>query len=403
MTNQSHSLSQWQLAPFHLGAAIGPMGGGVLAVLFAILMGAFDVDRATLSLAVPLYMFPYAALQLVSGGISDLTSRRASLLLGFGAYGAATLLSGLAPSFGVFLLGQALQGATNAFTTPILMATLGDVVAGPRLGRAMGFFSSANLAGAMAGPWIAGGLAEVSWRLVYVAIALLSWALMLWYFVWFRRHGDAVPQTARTHSIRADLANIARAVGLPVLLLASLAFFANGSMRGPVYLAGEFMADLWGTGVGAAGVILGLYGLAGLVTGPFAGLILEWLGLYRGTAAAMIGVALSLVVMALAPGALVFAAGNLLLGVTGIIAWTALNTLVLRAVPEHRGTAASIFGSAKFLAQGVAPVWFTPLYQSVGPRSIWGVAALLALALLAPLSALRGHAARREAGEPLHR
>lgn len=395
------SFSQWQLAPFHPGAAIGPMTSGALAVIFSILMGAFGVDRAALSLAVPVYMIPYAGVQLVSGGISDLTSRRSSLLLGFGSYGAATLLTGLAPTFPLFLLGQALLGTTNAFTTPILMATLGDIVPSERMGRTMGLFSSTNLAGAMIGPLLAGVLAGIHWRLIYVAVAAMSWALMLWYVVWFRRYGAAVPPRPRGAHLRADLSRMLRALGLPIVLLASLSFCANGATRGASYLFGDYLRDAWGTGVGTAGVILAMYGLAGLLAGPFAGAVIERAGVYRGIAGGMVGVAGALVVMMAATSPWSFAAGNFLLGVTGIVAWAALNTLAVEAVPEHRGTASSIFGSAKFLVQAIAPLWFTPLYQSVAPRSIFAVSALLAIALLAPLAWLHARRARKPAGTPV--
>lgn len=371
------------------------MSSGVFAVVFAILMGAFHVDRAALSLAVPVYMFPYAGIQLVSGSFSDLTSRRAAILLGFGSYGAANLLTAFAPNFALFLTSQALQGATNAFTTPILMATLGDVVPARSVGRTMGLFSSANLAGALAGPLLGGALAGVSWRAAYAAIAAISWALMVWYWVWFRRHGTIIARPPRALSLRADLARITQTVGFSVGILATLSFFANAAIRGPVYLGGEYLRDLWGTGAGPAGVILGLYGLAGLLAGPFSGHVIRRVGMYRAIAGSTAGVAVSLAIMTLAPSAQLFAAGNFLLGVSGINAWAALNTLVVSATPEHRGTASSVFGSAKFLAQAVAPIWFTPLYQHAGPRSIFGLSALLALAVLPPLAAFRVIIARK--------
>jgi MFS transporter, ACDE family, multidrug resistance protein len=384
------TLSQWQIAPFHLGAAIGPMGGGALPIIFAILMGAFDVDRATLSLALPAYMFPYAAVQLISGSISDLTSRRASILVGFTTYGACTMMAALSWSFEVFLISQVLQGATNAFTTPLLMATLGDVMPSERTGRTMGMFSTLNMAGQSGAPLLAGLLAGTSWRLVYVVVALIAWSLAIWYFAWFRKYGHLVPARPRAATFRADLGRIWQAVGLTLILLATLSFLANGSMRGPSYLFAEFMRDTWGTGVGFSGVALGLYGIAGLILGPLAGLAIEKTGIFKGAAISMSGIAVALVLLGQAPGEYWFAAGNFLLGAFGIAAWASLNTLVVQAMPTHRGTASSIFGSTKFLAQAVSPVWFTPLYENVDPAMIFYVAAVMAVLLLLPLAILRG-------------
>jgi MFS family permease len=389
VTTQRSSLTQWQLAPFHLGAAAGPFGSAGIPVFFSMLMQAFDVDRFTLSLAVPAYMLAYAAIQLVSGSISDLTSRRGSIVLGFSSYGAATLLCALAPNFSLFLVGQVLQGITNAFMTPILMATLGDVLPPRRYGRAMGIFSSTNIAGTMLGVLVAGAIASAGWRLYYALAAFLTWGLALWFVVWFRRYGQQDPVRHHAADRRRELAVIYRAFGLTVTLLASLSFLASGAMQGAQYLFGEALRDLWGMPPGETGLILAVNGLAGLFLGPAGGYLIERIGVYRGTALGTIGMALSLVLMGVAPSPLVFALGNALLGGFGIGTWAALNTLAIRAVPEIRGTVSSYVGSAKFLVRGIAPFWFTPLYELAGPRSIFFASALLAALLLLPLITLR--------------
>jgi MFS transporter, ACDE family, multidrug resistance protein len=400
VSQRTTALSQWQIAPFHLGAAIGPMGSGAFPIIFAILMGAFDVDRATLSLALPAYMFPYALVQIVSGSISDLTSRRSSILLGFGTYGGFTMLAGFAPNFEVFIFSQVMQGTTNAFMTPILMATLGDVMPRERTGRTMGLFSTLNMSGMMAAPLLAGILAGFSWRFVYITVGLIAWGLTVWYFLWFRTYGNRVPQRPRGATLGADIRKIGQAFGATLLLLASLSFLANGSMRGPAYLFAEFMRDSWGSSVGYAGVALGMYGFAALVVGPFSGLMIERVGVFWGAALSMIGVAASLVFLGMTPSPFWFAVGNFLLGAFGIAAWAALNTLVVGAMPSHRGTASSIFGSTKFLAQAISPVWFTPLYDTIDPSMIFYVAAMMAVLLLIPLLLLRGRVSPELAPAP---
>lgn len=387
-------LSQRDLVPFYLGVLSGPMGSGPVIVLFVVLMDAFGVGRGALSLAVTAYMIPFATVQLISGGISDLTSRRSSLLGGFGAFGAATIFAGLAPSFGLFLLAQALQGAANAFTTPLVLATLGDITHGRQLSRAVGLFSTANIAGFLAAPLVAGFLGGISWRAPYLAVGLYTWAFAAWYWFWFRRHGASVPPRPRSGSLGADSRRILRALGLTVALLAAISFCYSVATRGASYLFADYLQHRWGSSVEAAGVILATFGLGGLLLGPLSGDVITRIGLYRGAALSMLGVALSLILLALAPSPLAFAGANLLYGVAAVYAWTALNMLVVEAVPAHRGTVSSIFGAARFYAMGVAPLWFTPLYQSLGARSIYPISAVFALALLPPLLRLRGHHAR---------
>jgi len=385
---QASDFSTWQLLPFYLGGLSGPMGGGVVPVLFAVLMGAFGVDRSVLSLAVPAYMLPYAVVQLVSGGISDLTSRRTSLIIGFGGFGIATVLAGLAPNFQIFLLINVVQGAMNAFTSPLLMATLGDIVPAPRMSRTMGFLNTANLSGTMLAPLLGGLLGDVTWRLPYLVFGLSNFLLLAWIMLWFQRHGRAVPSSHRGKSLRADLRAMAAALGVQMVLLALLSFIASNAIRGPNYLFADYLGEQWGLSVASAGLILATYGLAGVLLGPFSGYLIERFGVFRGVASSMIGVALSLIIMGLAPTWPVYVIGNFLLGATSIVAWTGLATLAVNLAPSHRGTASSLFGSARFLALAVCPLWFTPLYQSVAMSAIFYASATFAIALLVPLTVL---------------
>jgi MFS family permease len=177
-------------------------------------------------------------------------------------------------------------------------------------------------------------------------------------------------------------------------MLAALSFLASNAIRGAVYLFADYLDQSWSIGVSSAGLILSTYGLAGLIVGPFSGFIMERFGIFRGVGASMLGVAASLVLMGVAPSALWFTTGNFLLGATSILAWTGLSTLAVNLAPLHRGAASSLFGSARFLAMAVSPLWFTTLYQSVSMSSIYYASALSAVLLLLPLGFLRSYRSR---------
>ena len=68
----------------------------------------------------------------------------------------ASALCALSPTIEVFLAGRVLQGACNAFTTPLLLAGLGDHTPGKRLGRALGLFAAMQAAGQSFSPLITG-------------------------------------------------------------------------------------------------------------------------------------------------------------------------------------------------------------------------------------------------------
>ncbi len=193
----------------------------------------------------------------------------------------------------------------------------------------------------------------------------------------------------RASSLRDDLREMSAALGMRIIWLAALSFLASNAIRGAVYLFADYLGESWNISVSTAGLILSTYGLAGLLIGPFSGFVMERFGMFRAIAASMVGVALSLVLMGASPNAAGFVAGNFLLGASSIMAWTGLSTLAVNLAPRHRGTASSLFGSARFLAMAVSPLWFTPLYQSVANASIFFVAASSAILLLLPLVLLR--------------
>lgn len=381
--------SQWNLAPFHLGSFIGPYNGGGFPIVFPILQGVFHVDRAALSAIVPAYFATFGLCQFFSGTISDLTSRRTVILLGFTTFGLAASTCALAPNLPVFLLGCILLGITNAFTTPILLATLGDALPNERLARTIAFFSAANQSGHLLGPLVAGVLAGWSWRWFFVSVAVLSWLSGFWLLRWFDRYGVAVPPRPPLVSLRRSLSELVQALNRSVLRVVLLAFFANAAIMGTAYLLGQTLKDLWNLDYGTIGLIVSLYGLGAILFGPVTGWLLGRWSLQRSAVVGILWVSLMIAVMALAPEPLVFAAGYLGLGLAAMLTWTTFSTLAVQAAPTHRGTASAYFLGARFLVQGVAPALYTPLYGVLGPRGMLGAAAALALATLAPLHLLR--------------
>lgn len=393
-------VSQWSLAPFHLGSLIGPYNGGGFPIVFPILQGVFHVDRGTLSIIVPAYFVTFGLCQFFSGTISDLTSRRGTILVGFATFGLAALLCALAPNLPVFVLGCILLGITNAFTTPILLATLGDTLPPQRLPRTVAVFSAANQSGHLLGPLVAGFLAGWSWRLFFVSVALLSWIAGGWLFVWFRRFGQAVPDRPRAVSLRASLRELAQALNRSVAQVVVLAFLTNAAVMGTAYLLGQTLRDLWQLDYATIGIIVSLYGLGAILFGPPAGYLLERVDLQASSTIGLLAVSLSIATMALAPHPWVFAAAYLALGLAAMLTWTAFSTLAVQAAPTHRGTASAYFLGARFLVQGLAPALYTPTYGTLGPRAVFLLSAALALSALVPLRILRPQQTRTSPPAP---
>jgi MFS family permease len=364
---------------FYAGAALGPFAGGVIGVVIPALRAELAADLAALSWSIPAYMIPFAALQLISGAVSDATSRRLALGIGFLGFAVSSAVCGLAPDVPWFLVGRFGQGAANAFTTAVLTAALADMVPRERLGRAIGVFSSVNVGGSFAAPLVGGLLAALDWRLVYAVVALISALLWLLYDRWLR----ALPRGSGFVRPRVGEL-VAAAVERRLLALGGLALLANFALGGSSYLWPTYLHDRWALGLAEAGAISSAFGLAGALAAPAAGRWCDRRGpLLVVSAAAGLG-ALGGLALALAPSPALFLAALVVQGIAHGGLWTAVSSAVMFTVPDprHRGTAASVNSTFKFGGTALAPAAYTPAY-AVGSGLVFGLSAAAALVLAA--------------------
>jgi MFS family permease len=354
--------------PLHLGGFIGPFGGAVLAVLVPELRDAFGATTSQIALAVPAYLVPFALLQVVSGTFGERFGRRRTVQGAYLAYAVASVATALAPTIGVFLAGRALQGAANAFTTPLVMAALADIVPRERLGRTIGTFAGVQAAGVSFAPLLGGLAAAVSWRLAFFAPAAVSMGLML------MPPKDPVATAAETPSLRALLnRRMAR------LTAAACAGYLG--LTGLPFLVSIRIDDAFDLASSPRGLILAAYGAAGFVLGNVAGRLVERVGGRRGAViGAIVGAAfVALIGIADSPLllALVWTAG----GAASALLWAGLNTIAVGSSETNRAGVVSAYQASKFVGAAAAPVVWLPLYHASAPL-VFGCAALVTLAVI---------------------
>ena len=218
-----HSLGRLRTTtfPLYAGGFLGPFGGAMLVALIPTVAAGLDTSVGLVAAAITAYMVPFAALQLVSGTIGERLGGARVVRAGYLGFGAAALVCAASPEIWSFMAGRALMGASNAFLTPILLAALSEAVPARVLGRSVGTFAAVQVAGLTLAPALGGALGEISWRLAFALVALVSFTLAL--------HGLTVGQASgsREASLR-DLAN--RWIGLVSLTAAAgyLGFTAIG-------------------------------------------------------------------------------------------------------------------------------------------------------------------------------
>ena len=131
------------------------------------------------------YGLTFSALLIAVTRLGDRIGRRRMFSAGVALFVAASVACGAAPSVELLVGARLAQGVAGAMVSPMVLALIGDVYAGPRLPRAIGIYSMVMGLAAATGQLIGGvlihlDLAGSGWRAIFwvnVPIGLVTLVL----------------------------------------------------------------------------------------------------------------------------------------------------------------------------------------------------------------------------------
>ncbi|GAA0941034.1 MFS transporter [Pseudonocardia zijingensis] len=340
----------------------------------------YGVAPGTASLSVTAYFLPFAAVMLFSGALGERWGRRRTVVLGYAGYVLASVACILATTFPLFLVARALQGAANAFTTPLLLSALGAAAAPGRLGRALGWFGSLQAAGQTSAPLIGGLAAEADWRFAFAGVAVVAAVLGV----------IGIPADEVDGREHQPLGRALRAAMRPAVLRIGLAAALGwGCLTGLSFMVALRLEEVFGIGAGPRGLVLTGAGIAGLLTARLVGGGVDRIGRRRSVlTGAGFGVLVVLAVGTL-PAVWAVVAAWAVSGVATQLMLVGVNAIVLGSELSSGG-AVSVVQSLRFGGGALSPVAFTPLYHADPLAGFVVPAALLAVGLPALLPRTRG-------------
>ena len=367
-------LDRLRLAALYAGGFLGPFGGGVTASMLPELGADLGLSPSGAAASLTAYLLPFALLMLVSGTLGQRWGARRTVRTAYVAYVVFSVLAAVAGVGWLFLGARALQGAANAFTTPLLLSALAAASPPERLGRSLGVFGSLQAAGQTFAPLVGGLAAELDWRLAFAGVAVVAALLAV-------AGLPADPEPGEDQR-RPRLRDAWRPAVLRLGLVAGLGW---GALGGLSFLVALRVEDAFTLGAGLRGALLTAFGVAGLLTarvvgagvdrvGP--GVLVRWGAVVGAVLVAAIGVLPSAIAVAAVWAAAGAAAQLLLVGV---------NALVLRGGADRSAGGVSVVQALRFLGASAAPAVFLAPYH-LSPVAGFGVAgALLAVsAVLVP-------------------
>jgi MFS family permease len=115
------------------------------------------------------YLLSLSALLILAGALNDYFGRRRMFAIGLVAFGATSLLCGLAPNIILLIVFRVLQGAAGAILVPGSLAIITSSFQGEEQGRAFGLWAGASAATTILGPFVGGILVDaISWRAAFL-------------------------------------------------------------------------------------------------------------------------------------------------------------------------------------------------------------------------------------------
>jgi DHA1 family multidrug resistance protein-like MFS transporter len=319
------------------------------------------------------------------GRLADRHGRKLMLIRSGIAIVVFTALMGLSGNVWFFFAMRALMGAFAGFAASSI-ALVASQAPERRLGYALGWLSTGQLVGALVGPIVGGGLADLSgsYRVPFFCTAVV--ALIATVMVWFAVHENFTPpkRVAGPRSVFGNLGMLTAASGLlPLFVVLLMAQFGVRTVQPVITL---FVQELVGNVPQLAtlgGLAFSVTGLADLVASPFLGKRSDVIGYRRVLLICLAGAALASVPQAFVTNYWLFVAERFGVGIfVGGILPTA-NALVGRMVPRaQRGTVYGLTASAGFLGNSFGPLTGGVVGATIGLRWVFLVTAALLFANL---------------------
>jgi len=323
----------------------------------------FSVTTGDASAVIAAFAVSYGVLQLFYGPLGD---RLGKVRVVIGATFACALFSGvtaLAPTLPVLVAARAAMGASAAGIIPLSMAWIGDNVPYEQRQETLAQLMVATVSGMMAGQWFGG----------FAAARPPAAAA-----------GSAVPPA---FSLPAYLANTAALLRMPRVRWVLTVVAVEGALAfGTLAFVPARMVDGFGLSASAAGGVMVLYGVGGLI---YSLLARRWLALLGERGLALVGaslIAAGLLLLAWGPVAAWGVLGCFFAGVGFYMLHNTLQVQATQMAPEARGTAVTLFACLLFLGQSLGVLLVAASVDRGWIAPVFSVAALGVLVLGALVS-----------------
>jgi predicted MFS family arabinose efflux permease len=313
----------------------------------------FQVSTGEASGVVSVFAVVYGLMQLFYGPLGERFGKLRVVSLAVTACALFSAITAMSVNLPMLLVMRGLMGAAAAGIIPLSMAWVGDQVPYERRQETLAKLMSATVIGMMSGLWFGGFAADtLGWRSAFVLLAaMFAWPALL---LWRERQKSSSPASSQAPSIVDSFRLTGQLLLMPrVRWVMGVTATEGALVIGALAFMPTHLHQQYGLSVVAAGSVMMLYGVGGLLYSQMARRWLAWLG-ERGlvrTGAAL--VAIGLLVLAWGSGVWVGMLACLMAGLGFYMLHNTLQVQATQMAPAARGTAVTLFACSLFFGQSI--------------------------------------------------
>ncbi|MDB5528889.1 MAG: family efflux transporter permease subunit [Devosia sp.] len=151
----------------------------IMGVALPHLMADLDITASAAQWLTTAFMLTMAVVIPITGFLLQRLNTRPVFILAMSLFSAGTLISALAPGFGVLVIGRIVQASGTAIMMPLLMTTVMNLVPPESRGKTMGNISIVISVAPAIGPTISGLILSVlEWRWMFILVLPIALAAL---------------------------------------------------------------------------------------------------------------------------------------------------------------------------------------------------------------------------------
>jgi predicted MFS family arabinose efflux permease len=334
----------------------------------------FQVSTGEASGVVSVFAVVYGLMQLFYGPLGERFGKLRVVSLAVAACALLSAITALSVNLPMLLVMRGLMGAAAAGIIPLSMAWVGDQVPYERRQETLAKLMSATVIGMMSGLWFGGFASDtLGWRSAFVLLAVMfAWPALL---LWRARQKSPAPAATQPPSLIASFRLTGQLLSTSrVRLVMSVTATEGALVFGAMAFMPTHLHQQFDLSVVAAGSVMMLYGVGGLLYSQMARRWLAWLGERGLVRAGAAMVAIGLLVLAWGSGVWLGMLACLLMGLGFYMLHNTLQVQATQMAPAARGTAVTLFACSLFfgqstgvllMAQSVDMGWLTYAFTGV--------------------------------------